>query len=187
MELTEAIHRRRAYRSLDPAEIDEKLVRDLAEHAQLAASCFNNQPWRFVFVYDPEMLDKMKSVFSKGNEWCHYDSMIIAVFTKPDLDCQLKTRDYYLFDTGMAVAHLILRATDLGLVAHPIAGYSESKVKEILGIPDDMRVITLINVGKHREEMREVLSDRQRKDEQKRPERKPFDEFAYIDKYTGEK
>ncbi|MCK4297935.1 MAG: nitroreductase family protein, partial [Planctomycetes bacterium] len=50
MEVREAIERRRAYRSLDPAPISDELIRDLAESASLAPSCFNNQPWRFVFV-----------------------------------------------------------------------------------------------------------------------------------------
>lgn len=44
MDVKEAIRERRAYRSLDPVEITESLIRDLAESAQLAPSCFNNQP-----------------------------------------------------------------------------------------------------------------------------------------------
>ena len=39
---------------------------------------------------------------------------------------------------------LILRATELGLVAHPIAGFSPRKAREILGIPDSAQVITFI-------------------------------------------
>ncbi|MFB0562029.1 MAG: hypothetical protein ACETWM_12570 [Candidatus Lokiarchaeia archaeon] len=35
-----------------------------------------------------------------------------------------------------------LRATKLGLVTHPIAGYDEEQVKKVLNIPEDMRVIT---------------------------------------------
>jgi hypothetical protein len=39
---------------------------------------------------------------------------------------------YYLFDTGMATAIMILKATDLGLVAHSIAGYDEETIKRVL-------------------------------------------------------
>ena len=42
MDVKEAIHKRRAYRSLDPVKITEDLIEDLAECAQLAASCFNS-------------------------------------------------------------------------------------------------------------------------------------------------
>ena len=58
MDVKEAIQNRRAYRSLDTVEITQDLIKDLASHAQLSASCNNNQPWRFVFVYETEMLKK---------------------------------------------------------------------------------------------------------------------------------
>jgi len=57
MEIKEGIESRRAYRSLDPVIITDELVQDLAKYAGLAPSCFNKQPWRFVFVYDREMLN----------------------------------------------------------------------------------------------------------------------------------
>lgn len=183
MDLKEIINRRRAYRSLEPVEITEELAKDLAETAQLAPSCNNNQPWRFVFVYDKAMLKKLHPALSKGNAWAEFASMIIAVFSRKDFDCITKEREYYLFDTGMANAFIILRATEMGLVAHPIAGYSEEKVKEILGIPEDMRVITLVNVGKHSENINPVLSEKQIEWEKKRPERLPLEKFAYKNMY----
>jgi nitroreductase len=186
MDVKQAIEQRRAYRSLDPAQITEGLIEDLAECAQLTASCFNNQPWRFVFVYDSDVLKQMRQVLSKGNEWIHYASMIAVVFTKKDLDCVVKGREYYLFDAGMATAQMILRATELGLVAHPIAGFHEDKVKEILSIPEDMTVITLVNFGKKRDQLRPVLSEQQREAEGERPERLPLEKFVHLNSYQGE-
>ena len=183
MQVKEAIEARRAYRSLDPAEIDEDLVRDLAESARLAPSCFNYQPWRFVFVYEPEVLKELHTALSKNNKWAHDASMIIAVFSKPDLDCIVRGKEYNLFDTGMASALLILRATEMGLVAHPIAGFREKRVKRILGIPEDMQVITLIMVGKHSKTIKPVLTDNQKAVERERPERKPLEEFVYLNRY----
>jgi len=176
-----AIHTRRAYRSLEPVEITDELVRDLAESAQLAPSCFNNQPWRFVFAHDPEVLKQLHGAMSRGNDWVQAASMVIAAFTREDLDCRIKGRDYYLFDTGMAVAFLMLRATELGLVAHPIAGYSEGEVKEILSIPEDMKLIVLVIVSKHSEAIGPLLSEKQVESENVRPERLPLGEFTYVD------
>ena len=152
----------------------------------MAPSCFNNQPWRYVFAHNPEVLKELHPALAKGNKWAHFASMIIAVFSKPDYDCIIRDREYYLFDTGMATAFLILRATELGLVAHPIAGYSEKKVKQILEIPEDMKVITLVIVGKHSETISDVLSEKHIEAERTRPERFPFEKIAYIDRYTGE-
>ncbi|GAG11327.1 unnamed protein product, partial [marine sediment metagenome] len=123
MELSGAIDARRAYRSLDPVPITEDIVKELCEAAILAATCFNNQPARFVFVTDPAALQDMQGVMTKANAWTQQASLIIAVFSHVDYDCKVRGKEYYLFDTGMETAHLILKATDLGLVAHPIAGY----------------------------------------------------------------
>jgi len=185
MHVKDAVEKRRAYRALAPVEITEDTVRDLAEAAHLAASCFNNQPWRFVFVRERDMLERLFETLPDGNAWARASSMIVAVASRPDLDCQIMGRDYFLFDTGMATAHLVLRATELGLVAHPIAGYSPKKVRGVLGIPDDMTVITLVIVGRHTDEISDALSEAQAAGEAKRPERHPFDEFAYLETYGG--
>jgi nitroreductase len=184
MNVIEAIERRRAYRSFEAVRITDELIEDLAGSAQLAPSCFNYQPWKFVFVYDEEMLVKMREALSKGNEWVYAASLIIAVFGKREEDCNTQGREYYLFDMGQASAFLQLRATELGLVAHPIAGFSESKVKEILGIPDEYKVITLINVGKKSDKISPVLSEKQIEWEKNRPERKRLDEFIFKNRFS---
>ena len=133
MDVKDAIQKRRAYRSLDPVDITEDLIVDLARCAQLSASCSNNQSWRYIFVYDKEMLKKLFDVLSQGNAWAKKASMIIAVLSKKEFDCIIGERVYHQFDTGMSTAFLILRATELGLVAHPIAGYSPRKTRKICG------------------------------------------------------
>lgn len=186
MDVREAVEKRRAYRSLAPFKITTELIDDLSGTARLFCSCFNNQPWRYVFVYDPLMLKRMHETLSRGNEWAQAASMIIAVLSKPELDCQIKDRQYYQFDTGMATAAVILRATELGLVAHPIAGFSPKKVRAVLNVPDDMAVITLVIVGKKSSTMNPVLSRQQVAAEKKRPPRLPIDRIAFHNTYPGE-
>ncbi len=148
------------------------------------SSCFNNQPWRYVFVYEKEQLKKMHETLSGGNQWAEKASMIIAVLGKKDDDCVLKDgREYYLFDIGMATAHLILRATEMDLVAHPIAGYNIQKVREVLNIPDDISVVTLIIVGRHSQNISPILSEKQVEWEKKRPERVDLNKIMFIDRY----
>ena len=186
MDVKDSIEKRRAYRSLAPVQITEELIYDLANSARLFCSCFNKQPWRYVFVYDRNVLQNLHAALSPGNEWAQAGSMIIAVFSKPDLDCIIKDRQYFLFDTGMATAALILRATELGLVAHPIAGFSQTKTRDILKIPDEYQVITLVIVGKKWEKLSPLLSEKQRQAEPERPERLAFDRFMYMNVYNEE-
>lgn len=184
MNVSDAIHTRRAYRSLEAVEITPKIVNDLASHAQLSSSCNNNQPWRYVFVYEKEKLDELFTALSRGNAWAKQSSMIIAVFSKAEDDCVIRTRIYHQFDLGMATATMILRATELGLVAHPIAGFKPKMAREILGIPDGHTLLTLVIVGKKMEAIHPSLSEGQAEKENVRPERKPLEEFAFHNEFN---
>ncbi|MBD3388338.1 MAG: nitroreductase [Candidatus Altiarchaeales archaeon] len=184
MDVREAIEGRRAYRALEKFEVTEELVDDLASAARLAPSCNNNQPWRYVLAYDPAVLSELHGALSDGNRWAREASLIVAVFSKPDDDCVIKDRVYNNFDVGLATAFMILQATELGLVAHPIAGYSPKKVREVLGIPGEYEVIALLVVGRHSESVPDYLSEKQRLGEKQRPPRKEASEFAYKNRYV---
>lgn len=183
MDVQTAIETRRARRSLAPAPITPELVRDLARHAGLAPSCSNNQPWRFVFVSDPGQLEAMKAVYNAGNRWCHAASLMIAVVARKEDDCVIKDRAYYLLDTGMAVAFLILRATELGLIAHPIAGYSPAWTRQVLGVPEEYDVVTIVLVGLRAARIDPTLPPDKIKAETERPERLPLESYAFVDRY----
>jgi nitroreductase len=184
MRVIEAIEKRRAYRSLKQGEITDEMISDLARQAGLAPSCFNKQPWRFVFVRDRGQLERIFEALTGGNRWAHDASMIIAVFSQPDLDCMIKERHYFLLDTGMALGFLLLRATELELVAHPIAGFDEEKVKEILEIPAAMQLITLVIVGKKAESLKPSLNEKQAAIESSRPARLELNKIAFMDRYS---
>ena len=80
---------------------------------------------------------------------------------------------------------LVLRATELGLVAHPIAGYSPKKAKEVMKIPEEYQLITLVIVGKHSDEAKDILSEKQKKDEKRRPARKDIEEIAFHNEFEN--
>jgi len=184
LNVKDAINQRRAYRSFDPIEITNDLILELARVAQIAPSCLNSQPWQFVFIYGKENIEKILPVFSKKNQvWIKYASLMIAVISKLNNDCILGEREYYLFDTGLASAFIVLRATELGLVSHPIAGFNEAKAKQLLKIPDDMRLITFINIGKKSDIINPDLSEPQKLGEKQRPPRKSLPEFVFINQY----
>jgi len=182
MDVKEAIEKRRAYRALGPVEVTDGTIRELATAAQLTASCFNNQPWRFVFARSKGSLAKVQECLSKGNEWVKNASLIVAAFARKENDCVIKEREYYLFDLGMAVSTMQLRATELGLVAHPIAGFDNEKVRQELGIPEGNLVLTLMIVGKKSADL-SSLSPQQAGMEAGRPPRLPLENIFSVDAY----
>ncbi|MFX0042627.1 MAG: nitroreductase family protein [Candidatus Hodarchaeota archaeon] len=185
MNVKDAIKERRAYRSLEFVEISDELINDLASKAQIAPSCMNNQPWNFIFVREKEQLKRLFTTLTPGNKWVEEASMIIAIFSKPKNDCLIGDRLYYLFDIGLAASFIILRATELGLVAHPIAGFNEEKAKKILEIPGEMILITLIIIGKHSKTINSILSEPMKLGEKQRPPRKQLKEFTFLERYNN--
>jgi nitroreductase len=189
MELRETIDTRRALRSFARDPVPDGLVHDVMERVRLAPSCFNNQPWRFVFVRAAGPLAAVKAALSRGNSWAQAAPMIVAVLSRRGLDCVIESpdrppREYFLFDTGMAAAYLQLLLTEAGLVAHPIAGYSESAAALAVGAPEGMTVVTLLIVGRRSVQPSPLLSEKQRAAELVRPERKPAGEVAFLDRYA---
>lgn len=183
MDVVDAIRTRRARRVISDRPIENDKVDALVEAVRLSASCNNNQPWRIVLARGKEALDAVKSALPRGNAWATRSPLIIVVSAKDSDDCKLSdNRDYFLFSTGLAIGQLELRATELGLIAHPIAGFDPLKAKELLGIPQDHVVITFVICGYPGTDD-SLLSDKQKAIEPTRPERKPVGENIFLDKW----
>jgi nitroreductase len=146
--LLKEIETRRARRALSDQPIAPEVLARIMTAATYAPSCFNNQPWRFVVVTQDPQLQAVKAVLSSGNYWAARAPAIVVVLTAPELDCRLSDRrDYALFGAGLAVGNLMTQATAEGLIAHPIAGYKPETVKDALGVPQELILITLVILG----------------------------------------
>jgi nitroreductase len=182
--LVQEIESRRAFRGLSAEPIPEDVVQRLFQAATFAPSCYNNQPWRFVAVRDPAILDAVKAQLSEGNVWAKTAPLIILACTKPSLDCRLdEGRDYSFFDLGLATMNLMLQADHEGLVAHPIAGFNPKKTKTACKVPSDFVVVSLIICGKRGENP--ALADWQVEREKGARQRKPITENCFHDTWQG--
>jgi nitroreductase len=178
------IKKRRSGRIFDanrPVETDK--IDSLIEAARWAPSCSNNQPWRFV-VSRGESLVAVKECLTRGNSWARRSPLIFTIASKPDLDCQITGRDYYPLGVGLAIENLLLQGIHLGLVVHPIAGFKEKRVKEVLRIPDEYRVHALVIVGYPGST--DGLDDRILEKEKAPRVRKPVKEIAFWEEWERE-
>jgi len=186
MELDEIIGLRRAYRGLDEMDMTDEMVTDLVKAASLSPSCANNQPWRFVFVRKGPQMEKLQGTLTGGNYWARKASMVVAVVSRPEDDCRNDEGDYNWFDTGMATAMMLLKATEMGLVAHPISGFDQAAARKVLEVPDGYRLLPLIIFGKRSLDL-SGLSEKHQKQEKTRPERLPPEKIAFMERFQGER
>jgi len=170
METLEAIRKRCSLKSsISPQEIGSEVIHTVLDAARYAASSRNHQPWRFVVVQGQSAVQALVDAAVSGtNAVIREAPVVIAACARPQDDSISNGREYYLFDTGMAVANLLLAATDFGLVTHPMAGFDEEALKRHLNIPEDVRVIMITPLaypaaGSYDEAARERLNQRTRK------------------------
>ena len=180
--IIELLQKRKATRAISMEKLSEAIIDKLMTAAQLSASCFNNQPWQFLFLTEPSALEKGRKALSEGNSWAKTAPLLIAGFSKPDLDCQMRDgRKYYLFDLGMASQLLLLQATELNLIARPMAGFSPSVIREEFDIPDEYEIYVMIAVG-YEGDLNQLSEKLQEKSKAPRT-RNPLSENFFLNKF----
>ena len=145
MDIFETISSRYSCRSYLPDAIEDEKLAILLEAARLAPSAKNLQDWRFVVVTDGETRTKLAEAASNQKFIATAAAIIVACS-----NCDEKMRcgqPIGPIDVAIALEHIALQATGLGLATCWIGSFDPDKVREILGIPDDIAVIELMPVG----------------------------------------
>jgi nitroreductase len=146
MDVKEAIRSRRSIRAyLDKAVEPDKLEAVL-EAARLAPSASNQQLWKFIVVQSKELREKLGEACNRQAFVGEAPAIIVACSAHPErrMSCgQLPGP----VDLSIAVDHMTLRAVELGLGTCWIGAFQEPEVKKILGIPENIRVITVLPLG----------------------------------------
>lgn len=160
MRFDQIVENRRSTRSFDSRPIEKKDLLAIVEAARLAPSACNSQTWRFIAVTDRETLQRicreaMRPVIP--NRWLEQAPLIVVGCSQLDIIAnRIGTRvtgiEYYQIDLGIAMEHMVLKATELGLGTCWIGWFKEDKIKEILEIPDRIKVSVMLAVGFSKEQ-----------------------------------
>ena len=142
----------RAYRD---QPVDRETIATIIEAARWAPSACNSQTWRFVAVTDSATITRIATEAMRPvipNRWLARAPLIIVGCSRLDLVAnRLGSRvtgvDYYQIDLGIAMEHVVLKATELGLGTCWIGWFKEAVVKHLLNIPRAIKVSALLAVG----------------------------------------
>ncbi len=145
MDLFEAIKGRRSIRSFLDRDIDEELLKKVLDAGRLAPSARNLQDWKFVVVRDKDTRLKLAEAARNQQFIAQAPAVIAACGTSNYvMTCG---QPAYAIDVSIAIDHMTLAAFSLGLGTCWIGAFYEDKVKEILGIPPQIRVVALLPLG----------------------------------------
>jgi len=141
----------RAFAS-DP--LSDREIQTLFEAARWAPSCFNEQPWLFVYATEPEERAKLVSCLAAKNQlWASKAPLLMFVLARRNFQKTGKENRHAPYDAGAAWMALALQARKLGLYAHAMAGFNPEKAHEVLGASrEEYLVMAAIAVGRKTED-----------------------------------
>ena len=146
MDVHEAIRSRRSIRAYDSRDVEEdKLVRIL-ESGRLSPSASNRQERRFIVIKDASTRELLSEA-ARNQRFVAEAPVVIAACSVESDYVMLCGQPAYAIDTAIAVDHMTLAAVEEGLGTCWIGAFDETKVKKILNIPDDVRVVALLPIG----------------------------------------
>ena len=146
MDVSEAIEVRRSIRKYKSTEVDDEKLKKIIESARIAPSAANRQEWKFLVVKDSDTREKLVEACHGQNFVAEAPILIAACSTESEkiMPCGQYA---YTVDLSIALSFMILQATELELGTCWLGAYDENMVKNVLNIPEDIRIVGMITVG----------------------------------------
>lgn len=157
--------------------LSEEEIGTVLEAARWSPSCFNEQPWLFVYAQG-DQLPAFQSVLMEMNQkWANQAPLLVIVFTRINFERNGKPNEQAEFDAGSAWMALALQAHKLGLVTHAMAGFEEDKAYEIAKVDrNQYKVMCVVAVGRQGPK-EQLASDFQEREAPS--DRKPLSEVSH--------
>jgi len=184
MEFFEALSTRRSIRKYQDRPIEEEKLHAVLDAVRASPSWANQQCWRLVVVRDAATkqgiseLSYLESFFApKGYKTnpamkaLAQAPAVIVLCADPTQSGTVRGQDYYLADAGIAAQSLMLAAQAEGLGTVFVGIFQEEPLRDLLGIPESIRVVGLFPLGYPAEGKKEG------------PKRKGLEEICFFERW----
>ena len=147
---TDLIRQRRSIRKFTDQEIEAEKIELLKEAALRPPSSMGHNPWEFVFVTDKQLLAKLAEAKPHGSGFLAGARLGIVVCVDPEKS------GVWIEDASIATIYLHLAAASMGLGScwiqirermHDDMTSAEAYIAEVLNIPSNFKVETMLAIG----------------------------------------
>ena len=148
--LLSLIKKRRSIRKFNNKEIEQEKIEKIIQAALLSPSGHAKYPWQFIVIDDKNLLSRLS--FSKMHGSAFLSNAPLGIVVTADQ----KLSDIWIEDASIASTFIMLTAHWLGLGScwiqirkrmHSEAKTAEEYVREILNIPENISVLSIIALG----------------------------------------
>lgn len=138
MDALSCIRTRREIRDYLDKPIPQECIDEILEAGRLAPSSKNSQPWHFIVIRDKGILRKISELTPTGKHIANAPLAIAIVME----DAKLPE-----VDGARAGQNMILAAWSLGVGSCWVVNFYEDGVKDLLGVPQKMKLVTVLPFG----------------------------------------
>ncbi|MBF9237164.1 nitroreductase family protein [Hymenobacter sp. BT683] len=142
---------RRSLRAYTSQPVSADVLKQLFVAASSAASCFGEQPWRYLVgtrESSPEAYDKILTSMGEFNQvWAKAAPALAVSIAKLHFSHDDNPNAWAKHDVGQATATLAIQATELGLQIHQMAGFSVDKIRTAFNIPAGYEPVAVFTIG----------------------------------------
>jgi nitroreductase len=146
MEVLTALRKRRSIRSYLNTPIEEEKLNKVLEAARISPTAKNRQEWKFIVVKSEEIKQRLLPAV-KGRKFVVEAPVIIVACATESSFIMPCGQPAYTVDLSIAMSYMILEAQELGLGTCWLGGFFEDQLKEILEIPENVRVVAMTPLG----------------------------------------
>jgi nitroreductase len=133
-------------RSYSSKEVSKDIISEVLNIARMAPSAKNLQPWRFVVVTNADLKEKLSDCYSAS--WLKTAPVIIVACGDHSASWKRSDgKDHCDIDLAIAIDHITLSATDIGLATCWICKFDVMKCAEVLNLPSNVYPVALIPLG----------------------------------------
>ena len=177
MDFMDVISARISVRGYADKPVEEGKLSKILEAARLAPSWANKQCCRYVVVKDKAKIQELSGRFG----WLKQAPIIIVACADPKDSGDRNGMNYYLVDVGISMQQLILAATNLELGTCWIGAFDEAKVKKVLQVPENVKVVAMTPLGYPAD--KEGIGSKLIKTAIGSGKRKPLEEIVHYEKW----
>ena len=146
MNVIDAIRTRKSVRKYSDKPVEKEKLTAVLEAGRLTPSASNRQEWRFLIVHDLATRKKLVEAANKQSFVGEAPAVIVAC-AETDGHIMMGGLPCFPIDVAIALDHITLAAVEVGLGTCWIGAFDEREVKEVLGIPKEIRVVALMPIG----------------------------------------
>ncbi len=146
MNFSKLVKKRYSCRRYQDKSPEREMIEKILEAGRLAPSAVNFQPWHFLVIDEPEMLEKIRGTYARS--WFRSAPVVIVICIDHEKSwIRGDGKDHGDIDAAIAADHMTLQAVELGLDTCWVCNFDREKAEKELALPANIEAVVFLPLG----------------------------------------